>query len=170
MRPSHRPLIVFLAVAVVVIAGAVATVVLWPRTEHATGPAPVISLTGHQVCADDIVIRVETDETMRQIAEVVRNDHRAQRLYSETKQEALVRFREIFKDSPDLVRSARVEALPASITVLPVEGADLHAWVTQLSAAFPAATSIEALVRDEIAAKLGHKYGAPSPCPPSGEF
>ncbi|GAB3576436.1 hypothetical protein GCM10027445_40550 [Amycolatopsis endophytica] len=176
MRPetSGRRVVLPLALLAVVLAAiAVAAVLLWPGDEKPVlGPAPVIPRTGHQVCADNIMINTDTDAEMSRIANAVRADPRARKVYTETRDEAFARFKDLFKDQPDLLAHARAEALPFSVTVTAAGDVDLHAWAAELTATFPEATSVRPMIRSEVLAGLPPSYGteAPAPCPAGGEW
>ncbi|TVT60234.1 hypothetical protein FNH05_04840 [Amycolatopsis rhizosphaerae] len=110
---------------------------------------------------------------MRRIAEVLHDDHRVGRVYTETKDEAYQRFLKIFKDEPRLLAGARPEALPASATVVPFGQVDLRKWAVELWSTFPEASSIEPMIWAEIRATQAARYGTADlrpPCPPSGEY
>lgn len=61
------------------------------------------------------------DSAMKQAADALRDDDRVASVKTETQQQAYVRFKEIFKEQPELVELARPEALPASVTLLPAD-------------------------------------------------
>lgn len=128
-------------------------------------------MLGHDVCADHLVVYVETDEQMIELADTVHNDQRARKVFTETKREAYERFLQIFKDQPELVRSARPEALPASVTIVPTDNVDLRGWADQLRT-LPAVEKVQPMITAEALASLAPRYGTAGlkpPCPSSGE-
>jgi len=64
----------------------------------------------------------DPDPAMRQAAEALDEDDRIAWVKTETRQEAYERFKEIFADRPEILKLARPEALPASVTLLPADG------------------------------------------------
>lgn len=63
----------------------------------------------------------DPDAAMNKAADALRDDERVASVKTETQQQAYVRFKEIFKEQPELVKLARPEALPASVTLLPAD-------------------------------------------------
>ncbi|HEY0454301.1 permease-like cell division protein FtsX [Actinophytocola sp.] len=157
---SRRPIIwLVTAAAVLVVAGVVTTVLLsgretvgtpvaaWPEDTAAPPQMPVPSAGVsdemiRKACRDrhgreTLVIFfgvTDSDANMRLAAEVVREDPRVGSVATETQQEAYVRFKETFADRPDLIDVVRPEALPASVTVLPVAGTSVDELHTALQA------------------------------------
>lgn len=76
----------------------------------------------------------DPDAPMRLAAEELRDDPRVEAVETETRQEAFERFKEIFADQPDLVDVVRPEALPASVTLLPVRGTSVDELYTAFQA------------------------------------
>jgi hypothetical protein len=64
----------------------------------------------------------DPDAVMRQAAEKLDGDERIASVETETQQEAYERFKQIFAQQPELVELARLEAMPASLTLLPADG------------------------------------------------
>lgn len=182
-RPAESPqtprrrrlLIVLIAVGVFAIVGIVGTLLstIGKPTAGPQPPAPIAPLAGHDICADRLVVHVDTDEQMIQIAGTVHNDHRARKVYTETKQEAFQRYQQIFKDQPNLLRLARPQSLSASVTIVPADGVELRVWADQLRAALPAAKSVQPIIRAEVLSTMITRYATadvPPPCPSSGEW
>lgn len=171
-KPVRRRFRWMIGSAVAGLAAAVAVLCWQPWTGDVAGsPVEPVPLDGRQLCADLIKVDFGSDEDMRQAAEVLRVDTRTGRLFTETKQEAYVHFKEIFKDMPDLLADARPEALPASLQIVPRGQDDLHAWADELRARLPRATDVVANIRADLAAQLeAQGMEPPTPCPPSGEF
>lgn len=66
-------------------------------------------------------VSADSDGHMRRAADALRDDDRIARLDTVTQAEAYERFKEMFKDQPELVEQVRPESLPASIEVSPAE-------------------------------------------------
>jgi hypothetical protein len=64
----------------------------------------------------------DPDATMQRAADALRDDDRIASITTETRQEAYVRFTEIFADQPELLEIARPEALSASVLLVPADG------------------------------------------------
>jgi FtsX extracellular domain len=175
LEPNPKPVrrrFLWLIGSAVVVTTAVVSVLCWhPWTRVAEGPVDPVPLAGHQLCGDQIQVYFDSDEGMRQAAEILRVDPRTGRLFTETKQEVYARFQEIFKDAPDLQTMARPQALPASLYILPRGQDDLRAWANELRARLTQSTEVVAHIRADEAAQLADRgLPSPSPCPPSGEF
>ncbi|SFP83989.1 hypothetical protein SAMN05421810_103574 [Amycolatopsis arida] len=136
MTGRRLPLVLALGlVLVAVVAGAW----VWGgerRVRGAAGPIP---------CPREVVVSFRTDADMFAGAERVAGIVDVESVATETQQQAYERFREIFKDRPDLLEIARPEALPASITVLPTVSADRDGLVAALRAQLPMADEVDAL-------------------------
>lgn len=173
--PLRRlPIVLITAGVIVVFAIAAAVFVVTGKpTAVPKVPAPIIPMVGHNVCADHIVVYLETDERMAQLAQRIHTDPRARKLYTETKQEAFERFEQMFKDQPELRDNARPEALPASVTIVPGDDVDLRSWADELHATIPEATRVQPIIGADVLATLTPRYGTADlspPCPPSGEW
>ena len=133
----NKKLGLLLAAVTLVAVAAVVTVIIVVDDETAgdprAAPAPTTttSLTPlDRACLDaggEFWVRVyfdseESDGHMRRAADALRDDDRITQLETETQSEAYERFKEIFKDQPELLEQARPEALPASIQVEPAKG------------------------------------------------
>ncbi|WIX78236.1 permease-like cell division protein FtsX [Amycolatopsis carbonis] len=120
-------------------------------------PLPVdrtpVPLAGHRPCAA-VEVWFDDDQAMRFAADQVRNDPKARRVYTETKAAAWVRFKEIFKDEPDLLATTDPSAIPGSVTVVPFPGTDLKAYAAELGRRFPNTRRAEDLdvnaLRDKV--------------------
>ncbi|MPZ80865.1 MAG: hypothetical protein GEV28_10885 [Actinophytocola sp.] len=157
-RPVARRRVVPLAVvaAVLVAAGVVTTVLLSGREVAGTplavwatdsaSPLPDVGPSDEvmrKACRDHhrretLIIDfggTDPDAPMRLAAEELRGDPRVEAVETETRQETFERFKEIFADQPDLLDVVRPEALPASVTLLPVEGTSVDELYTALQAA-----------------------------------
>lgn len=64
----------------------------------------------------------DPDPVMRAAAQALEGDDRIASVRMETRQEAYERFKVLFADHPELVRLARPQSLPASVTLLPADG------------------------------------------------
>lgn len=119
--------------AVLIVAGVVTIVVLVNRGEE-DGPA----VAGPGTCTENgqraqVIAYFDgpnADAEMQAAADSLRGRDLVAAVGTETRQRAFERFKEIFKDQPELVKLTRPEALPASVWVLPsrrVQPGDLAA-------------------------------------------
>lgn len=160
-----------------IVALAIVGVVVWLVTggssgPAAAGPATIIPLPGHQVCADQVRINVDTDARMTQIADAVRNDPQVRVVYTQTQQQAFEQYKQEFADQPDLLALARPGVLPALVLVVPVAGTDAHQFADTLRTEFADAKDVRPLTQaDSAKAPASEGETAPAtPCPASGEF
>lgn len=84
----------------------------------------------------------DADANMRVVADALRDDKQVAAIGTEDRQQAFARFKEIFKDQPELLKIARAEALPASVYVLPVRGVKPEDLAARIRAEFPTAGDI----------------------------
>ncbi|MFF4600295.1 permease-like cell division protein FtsX [Amycolatopsis sp. CA-161197] len=135
-------------------------------------PLPVdrtpVPLAGHRPCAA-VDVYFDDDQAMRFAADQLRDDPKARRVYTETKAEAWVRFKEIFKDEPDLLATTDPSAIPGSVTVIPLPGTDLKAYAAELGRRFPNARRAEDFDVNAVREKLPQDKRGPV-CPRAGEF
>jgi hypothetical protein len=146
-RRLPRPAVIVLVAAVALaVAGAVAGVVL--PAERITGsaamsrpPADPSTALGRQCLAEggrlQLTIRfpgARADDEMRVAADALRDDPRAARVLTETRDEAFARFKKIFADQPDMLELVRPESMPAAIEVLTVDDVDPAALAADLPA------------------------------------
>lgn len=132
-RFPRAAVIVLVAAAVLVAGGAVAAAVLPAERvsgqARASRPAAEARTTIGRECLEQggrfqLLIyfdRPEADDDMRAAAAALDADPRVSRVRTETRNEAYVRFKEIFADRPDMIEVVRPEALPASVLVLPID-------------------------------------------------
>jgi hypothetical protein len=123
-RRARSRLVVGLVILIVlVVAGAVVAFVLTRTGDNADAPP----LAGPGTCASnggrDQVIAYFTspgaDDKAHRAVESLRSDRRIAAMAMEDQQHAFERFKEVFKDQPELVRLTRIEAVPAALWVLP---------------------------------------------------
>jgi cell division protein FtsX len=79
----------------------------------------------------------DADPVMRAAADKLRDDPRFESVREETRQQAYERFKETFKDQPDLVELARPESLPASVQLMVRKGTTAKQQEAALRAEFP---------------------------------
>ncbi|MFI7121722.1 permease-like cell division protein FtsX [Amycolatopsis sp. NPDC049868] len=108
-----------------------------------------------------------TDDDMMTIAEALRGDLRVMRVYTETKQEAYKRFSALFASQPELLELTGPEALPAVVTVIPMDQTEPDALADQFRTQFPAAQSVKSST--EYLSRLGVSQIPDQTCPSSGE-
>lgn len=159
------PVVVAALAAGVGLAFFVAALLRPPDLPVDTNPGP---LAGHNLCAS-VAVYFRTDEEMRDAAGKFRDDPKARRVFVQTKAEAFARFKDVFKDQPELLQLTTPDALPASVSLLAVPGTDLDAWARELHARFPNADQVQVNDLNEAATRLN--FTAPPPkCPREGEY
>ena len=79
----------------------------------------------------------DPDPDMRAAAAQLRDDERFETVQEETRQEAYVKFKEIFADQPELVELARPEALPAAVHLMVRKGTTAQQVEGELRGEFP---------------------------------
>jgi hypothetical protein len=84
------------------------------------------------------IVYFDTDEEMTATAERLREEPSVAAVQVWTKAENFEHFKELFKDQPELVELARVEAIPASIQLLPVGRTSPDKLIDQVSDVLPA--------------------------------
>lgn len=116
MKP--RLLLTVIAVAALAIAGAAVIILTINRPERpdSSGYSMATNVPDMPGCPNVITIYFKTDEAMLEAAPRLEDDSRLYNIVQETKAQAYDRYRVIFKDQPDLVRLARPDTLPASVT------------------------------------------------------
>jgi len=141
-----------IAAAVIVLAGAVVTVVL--LADDTTGEAKAatrwVPPPPGKTCPPEgrpvVVAYFEQrspDDPMRRAADKLRDDEKISTIDTQTQEEAYARFLVIFRDQPELTKLARKEALPASVSVLPVDGVSLNELATHLREVLTEADSVD---------------------------
>jgi FtsX extracellular domain len=171
--PNRTRLFIVAGVVVLVLAGVVVWSVTWGSGGQATAqPVAVIPMPGHQVCADQVRLSVNTDAQMTQIADEVRNDPRVKVVYTETQQQAFERYKQEFADQPNLLALGRPGVLPASVLVVPVGGIDVHQLADTFRQKFADVKQVDPQNRADAIKALASigETDTPPPCPASGEF
>jgi hypothetical protein len=130
-----------------------------------TNPVP---LAGHQVCAA-VQLFFDSDDAMTHVSKTFSGDPKARRVFVETKVEAYTRFKQIFKDDPELLQTVKPEAIPASLTLLPVPGVELNAYAAELKQRYPGAAKVQTLDGNALSAKAPPDKRLPA-CPRAGEY
>lgn len=130
-------------------------------------PDRAIPLGAREVCAGTVTVRLGTDAEMAAVAQALRGDPRILRSYTETRQEAYARFRRIFANQPELLKTTGVDAMPASVVVVPKDQTAVAGVAGQLRAQFPAARKVSD--DNEFRSRYtGPDYRDPT-CLPNGE-
>jgi len=132
-------LIVVGALVLVSAAVAVTVVFLTGRSETpALPPAPA-----QTACAAGyLMVSVKTDAEASSTAEALRGDPQVAATFVETRDETYERFKELFKDRPDLLEQVRPESVSASVSLVPAGSIDLEQWAVQIRARFPTADQV----------------------------
>ncbi|CRK55544.1 hypothetical protein [Alloactinosynnema sp. L-07] len=91
-----------------------------------------------------MVIYLNTDAEMESVTTELRADKRVGAIKAETKAQGYERFKVIFKDQPELVKLARVEAIPASVIIGVAHGVDRARFAEELRTKFPTADEVRA--------------------------
>ncbi|MBM7772549.1 hypothetical protein JOD54_002753 [Actinokineospora baliensis] len=84
------------------------------------------------------------DESMIKAEAAIRTDPGTLSTVTETKAQALEHFKYMFQNQPEIVRLARVEALPASVSVVVRPGTDREALADRWRAELTAVDEIQA--------------------------
>lgn len=173
---SHRLLWVFGVVAVLVAAAVVTvTVVVLDRVAETPAPAAAalprdtepVPLGARKLCGAWMIVSADTDEAMTRLSRAFRDDPKARRVFTETKEQAYARFKELFAEDKELLSQVRPKDLPAAVHVLPVAGTDLAAWENELRQRFPEASKVQVNDQKRFVAELPTSVSLP-PCPPGG--
>lgn len=107
---------------------------MYPPGVHALTPEQYDKCTrGMVIFFDDL----DPDPVMRAAADKLRHDERIESVREVTRQQAYDRFKETFKDQPELLDKARPEALPASVDLLVREGTTAKQLKQAMQAEFP---------------------------------
>ncbi|MFB9927093.1 permease-like cell division protein FtsX [Amycolatopsis halotolerans] len=128
------------------------------------GPIP---LGARDVCAGTVTVSLKTDAEMAAVARALRGDPRVLRSYTETQQQAYVRFRRIFASQPELLKTTGADAMPTSVIVVPKDQNATAGIADQLRVQFPAARKVSD--DNEVRGRFtGPGYRDPT-CLPNGE-
>ncbi|WP_367135928.1 hypothetical protein [Saccharothrix sp. HUAS TT1] len=132
---------------VVLVLGLALTACTAREGEGVPPTASVAPLVGHALCGDHVLVDFRTDDEMRAGVTAVGSDPRVRQVFTETREEALAHYKEIFESRPELVEIARVEAMPASLKLLPAPGVDVRGLATSLREEFPGAKKVDSFTR-----------------------
>ncbi|MBP2325017.1 hypothetical protein JOF56_005402 [Kibdelosporangium banguiense] len=152
---------------VVIVAGVVATVLLWRSGSESAEPRGPMPLGNHQVCSDTIMVYVQKDEDMTRVAGALAGDTQIAKVVTETSQEVDDRYRRVFANQPELRDLLKPGRLGAVIHVVPSSGTRTRELADRLRTQVTEASRVEPIVRDEPVAGI---TVPPLPCPSSGEF
>lgn len=160
-------------VAVLVFAAVVTTaVVVLNRVAEPPAPAALprdtvpVPLGERELCGLRLLMAIGADADMAVAAQVLQDDPKARRVFTETKAQAYERFKKLFADRPEMLKLATPDVLPAAVHLVPVAGTDVEVWANELRRRFPRAEKVDVLDPARIAAQM---TTTPPPCPPSGE-
>lgn len=134
-------LIVVGALVLVSAAVAVTVVFLTGRSETPALP-PAAPAPAQTACTGYLTVSVKTDEEASSTAEALRGDPQVVATFVETRDETYERFKEVFKDRPDLLEQVRPESVSASVSLVPAGSIDLEQWAVQIRARFPTADRV----------------------------
>jgi hypothetical protein len=118
-RVKPRLLLTVIAVAALAIAGVAVIVLTINKPDRPADPDYYVEATstpGPPGCPDTIIMSFPTDDAMNRAARRVEEDPRFTNVLPETKAENYARFQVTFADQPELVRLAKPESLPATVT------------------------------------------------------
>lgn len=142
---SRRGLVLLLIVvgALVLVSAAVAVTVVF-LTGRSETPAlpPAAPVPAQTACTGYLMVSVKTDEEASSTAEALRDDPQVAATFAETRDETYERFKEVFKDRPDLLGQVRPESVSASVSLVPAGPIDLEQWAVQIRARFPTADRV----------------------------
>jgi cell division protein FtsX len=134
--------LVAVLLVVAVGAGFGAGALMWAGQVEKVYPPGYKALSPEQYdkCVRSVIVYFDSedpDPVMRAAAEELRDDPRFESVREETRQQAFERFKETFKDQPELVKLARPEALPASVQLMVRKGTTAKQAEPALRADFP---------------------------------
>ncbi|QUQ65023.1 permease-like cell division protein FtsX [Kutzneria sp. CA-103260] len=142
MRTQY--LVMALVLGVVAVAG-VAGLAVWSPTLSQTA-AP-------KQCgkADEVDIYLHNDAELPQVrAQVLATHQDVASVVTQTQQQTFEEFQRMFADQPDVLKTARPEALPAVVKVWPKAGASASALGDRLTQQFPPPAEIHRLICSEL--------------------
>lgn len=142
--------VVAAAFVVAVGVGVGAGALVWAGQVEHVYPPGYHALTPEQYdkCVREMTIYFDgqdPDPQMRAAAAELRDDERFEGVREETRQQAFERFKEIYKNQPDLVKLARPQAMPASVHVMVRKGDTAKDRKSAIEATFPDA---EVMIQD----------------------
>lgn len=131
------------AVAVVGVAG----LVVWaPAATSTQAAAPK-----QCVKPDEVDIYLHNDAELPQVqAQVLATHQDVESVVTQTQQQTFEEFQRMFADQPDVLKTARAEALPAVVKVRPKPGASASALGDRLTQQFPPPAEIHRLICSEL--------------------
>lgn len=154
---------------------AVVALVVWlvvsptgtPARHVVQGPFP---LQGHYICGAQVTLNVQTDQRMAAIAHTLLTDPKVETVYTLTKAQAYQQYQQEFADLPQLEALGRPQALPASVVIVPVSGADVQQLAAAYRTEFPDATesNVNSAGQSSVEIASGNAAGTtemPPPCP-----
>lgn len=142
-RGRGRWLLLMVVAALVVVSAAIAvTVILLTGRSETPALPPAVQAPAPATCAGYLVVYVGTDEEATSTVAALHDDPQVVTTFVETREQAYARFKEVFKDRPDLLDQVRPESLPASVSLVPAGSIDLEQWATRIRARFPTAQQV----------------------------
>jgi len=122
---------VVIVAAILGAAAAVTTVLLLNRDSTDTA-APRLCL--------EIDIFFKADADMTRAADRLKTDPDVTKLVVETKQQSFERYKQLFANQPELLKLARLEAMPARVGLEPAHNMNRQALIDKLKPMFPGET------------------------------
>jgi len=135
-----------LVLGVVAVVGVTGMVVWAPAVTSTQAAAP-------RQCAqpDEVDIYLHDDADLSQVqAQVLATHQDVESVVTQTRQQTFEEFQRMFADQPDVLKTARAEALPAVVKVRPKPGASASALGDRLTRQFPAPAEIHRLICGEL--------------------
>jgi hypothetical protein len=136
--------VIALVVGVLAVVGVTGLLVLAPTSTPAAAP---------KQCGkpDEVDIYVHNDAELPQIkAKVLASNQDVGSVVAQTQQQTFEEFQRMFADQPDVLKTARPEALPAVVKVWPKAGASASALGDRLTQQFPPPAEIHRLICHEL--------------------
>ncbi|MFC0543228.1 permease-like cell division protein FtsX [Kutzneria chonburiensis] len=143
MRTKYT--VMALVLGLVAVAGV--GILLWSTT---TAPTPAAA---PQPCLkpDEVDIYLHNDTDLPQVqAQVLATHQDVESVTTQTKQQSYEDFRRMFADQPDVLKTARPDAMPALVKVRPKPGVSASALGDILTRQFPPPAEIHRLICSEL--------------------
>jgi cell division protein FtsX len=100
---------------------------------------------------DEVDIYLHDDAELPQVqAKVLATHQDVESVTTQTKQQSFEELQRLFADQPDLLKTARAEAMPALVKVWPKAGLSASALGDKLTQQFPAPAEIHRLICNEL--------------------
>jgi cell division protein FtsX len=100
---------------------------------------------------DEVDIYLHNDAELPKVqAQVLATHQDVESVTTQTKQQSFEEFQHLFADQPDVLKTARAEAMPALVKVRPKAGVSASALGDTLTQQFPSPAEIHRLICNEL--------------------